>query len=85
MYNVSNPRNKGDAMIERKKKRKLSKDLTAEIIDELGGVTRAAELLGAAQSLMSYYRKTGFNSAYVNFLRSGFPHLASVRKTYDEF
>lgn len=33
----------------------------SEVIDELGGTTRTAELLGVLPSAVSNYRKTGFS------------------------
>lgn len=69
----------------RTKRKKLSKPLTAEIIAELGGGKVVAEMLGISEPAVTQQKKKGLSWIYVELFRLKYPHLASVRKTYDEF
>lgn len=58
---------------------RLSKDLSARIIEELGGVNETARKLGTYSSCVSVWKKRGFPISYVYQLRCKFPNLASVQ------
>lgn len=66
-------------------RKKLSPELTAEIIAELGGGKEVARLLEISEPAVSQMKKKGLSWIYVELFRLKFPHIASVRKTYDEF
>lgn len=58
---------------------RLSRDLSAQIIEELGGVNETARKLGTYSSCVSVWKKRGFPISYVYQLRCKFPNLASVQ------
>ena len=66
------------------KRKKLSPDLSAEIIAELGGGKAVSEILGISAPAVTQQKKKGLSWVYVELFRLKFPHLASVRKTYEE-
>lgn len=69
----------------KRKDGKLSPDLSSEIIKEMGGFTETAKVFRVTPQAIMHLGKTGFTWIQVEFLRFRYPHLASVRKTYDEF
>lgn len=69
----------------RKRRKKLSPELTAEVISELGGGKAVSKILDITEAAVSMMKKNGMLQIYVELFRLKFPHLASVRKTYDEF
>lgn len=66
------------------RRKKLSPGLTAEIISDLGGGVAVSEILKVSKPAVSTMKKNGLPWIYVEFFRLKYPHLASVRKTYDE-